>query len=616
MMPNSPIGPDVLRLLSLCDLFSNLDASVLEPSELEALLSEVSIVNLRRGEVLLKQGDPPDCMYTVIKGRLHVYIEGPDGEHNLVGELRSGETVGELGLIDGSARMATVIAIRDSELMKISEGGFRRLVRSNSESLVRIARAEAERMRTMGHNRAPALAMRTIAVIGAGRESEFERFTAELCAGLAEVGSVLHLNKPHFEQLFGRPFDATEGIGSWLGELENAYRFVVCEAEPEPTAWTVHSVREADRILAVGKASGHPELSATETVVFEQFQPGRMPSIELVLLHESARGFFPGVSKWLASRSVLRHHHVRSGVAGDVRRVARLLSGSAIGLALGGGGARGFAHIGVLQALDEADIPIDLVGGVSMGSIISALYAVGNDSQDIIRVFKQEWKGKLSSDVTIPLVALTTGRRLRRALRSVFGEIKIEELGLNYFCTSCNLSKGEMVIHRTGSVADALYASSAIPGILPPHLFAGELFIDGGILNNQPGDVLKKLCGGSIIVSNVSPRSQDAVDPGLVEMPSPWRILRSRWNPFERSIKVPTISETIMRSMTIASESKSREVEQMADFYLRPPVEEFRLEDFSRIQDLTEVGFKHTVDQIRLWKENGRLLPRMMATVA
>jgi len=616
MTPNSPIRSDVVRLLSSCDVFSNLDASALGPSELEALISEVAMVSLRRGDVLVNQGDPADCMYTVIKGRLHVFIEGSDGERNLVGELRSGDTVGELGLIDGSARMATVIAIRDSELVKVSEAGFKRLVRSNPESLIRIARAEAARMRIMGQHRAPAPAVRTVAVIGAGGDAEIERFTAELCTALAEAGSFLHLNKARFEQLFGRSFDATESIGSWLGELENTYQFVVFEAEPGPTEWTVHSLREADRILAVGKASGSPELSTTEKSALQQCQPGSMPLMELVLLHESAGRVFPGTSKWLARRSVLRHHHVRSGVAGDVRRVARLVSGSAIGLALGGGGARGFAHIGVLQALDEAGIPIDMVGGVSMGSIISALYAVGNRSQDIIRVFKEEWKRNLSSDMTIPVVALTSGRRLRRALRSVFGETKIEDLGLNYFCTCCNLSKGEMMIHRTGSVADALYASSAIPGILPPHSLAGELLIDGGILNNQPGDVLKKLCGGSIIVCNVSPRREATVDPGLSEMPSAWRILRSRWNPLERKIKVPMISETIMRSMMIASERKSREVEQMADFYLRPPVEDFGLNDFSRIQDLAEVGFKHTADQIRLWKEKGRLFPRAIATVA
>ena len=605
MTPDRADGLQALNLLALCDLFSHIDSSALDPLELETLMPEVAVVHLRRGEVLVREGDPADCMYAVIKGRLHVFVSGQDGEQNLVGELRSGETVGELGLIDGNPRMATVIAARDSELVRVSDTAFDRLVRSNPNSLIKIVRAEAVRMRSMGQRRFPFAGVRTITVMGAGPGAGVDRFTASMCTALGEIGSVLHLTRSRFEELFHKSFEAEEGIAGWLNELEGAYRFVVCEAEPGPSPWTMHCLRQADRILAVGEASGSPSLSATEQMVLEECKAGRMAEVELVLLHEKDGHVFPGASRWLAPRLLLRHHHVRLHHPEDTGRVARLLTGRAIGLTLGGGGARGFAHIGVLRAMQEMSIPIDMICGVSMGSIISALYAMGHKWQDLIRLTKREMTAKMTSDFTLPIVALSTGRRFRRVLDSFFSEIAIEDLGINYFCTSCNLSTSEIVIHRKGSLANAVHASNAIPVVLPPFLSGGQMLIDGGVLNNQPGDILKKLCGGMVIVTNVSPRREVIVDSSFLEMPSAWRILRSRMNPFEPAIKVPGISVTMMRTLMVASERKSREVERMADFYLRPPIDRFRLDDFARLEEIAEAGYEYACEQIRAWKQNG-----------
>ncbi len=605
MTPDRADGARALSLLSLCELFSHIDASALDPAELQTLMPEVAAVQLRRGEVLVREGDPADCMYAVIKGRLHVFVSGQDGEQNLVGELRSGETVGELGLIDGSPRMATVIAVRDSELVRVSDAGFDRLVRSNPNSLVKIVRAEAVRMRSMGQRRFPFAGVRTITVMGAGQGAGFDRFAASLCAALGEAGSVLHLTKSRFEEIFHKTFESEEGVAGWLNELEGAYRFVVCEAEAEPSAWTMHCLRQADRILAVSEASGSPSLSTTEQMVRDECKAGRMAEVELVLLHKKDGRVYPGASRWLAPRLLARHHHVRVRLQEDVGRVARLLAGRSIGLTLGGGGARGFAHIGVLRAMEEMGVPIDMICGVSMGSIISALYAMGHEWQDLIRLTKREMTAKMTSDFTLPIVALSSGRRFRRVLDSFFGDIAIEDLGLNFFCTSCNLSTSEIVIHRKGSLADAVHASNAIPVVLPPVLSSGQMLIDGGVLNNQPGDVLKKLYGGMVIVTNVSPRREVTVDSSFAEMPSAWRILRSRMNPFEPPIKVPGISVTMMRTLMVASERKSREVERMADYYLRPPIDRFRLDDFARIEEIAEVGYRYACEQIREWKQNG-----------
>ena len=222
------------------------------------------------------------------------------------------------------------------------------------------------------------------------------------------------------------------------------------------------------------------------------------------------------------------------------------------------------------------------------------------------RLAKRELTKKLASDITLPIVALSTGRKFRRTLQDLFREHAIEDLRLDYFCSSCNLSTAETVIHRTGLLSKAVHASNAIPVVFPPVLSGGHLLIDGGVLNNQPGDIMKELCGGSVIVNNVSPRKDSTVDASFTEMPSAWRILRSWINPFEPTIRVPGIAATMIRTLTVASERKSREVERMSDFYLRPPLDRFRLDDYGCLEEIVEIGYEYAREEIRGWKESGR----------
>ena len=97
------------------------------------------------------------------------------------------------------------------------------------------------------------------------------------------------------------------------------------------------------------------------------------------------------------------------------------------------------------------------------------------------------------------------------------------------------------------------------------------------------------------------------MDESFTEMPSAWTVLRSRLNPFEKTIRVPGIPATLLRTMSVASERKSREVEQDAEFCLRPPVDRFRVDDRSKIEEIAEVGYEYTREEIRTWKESNRL---------
>nr|UXE44879.1 putative NTE family protein [uncultured bacterium] len=582
-------------LLSLCRLFADAD-----PEALGEVASELQLVSLIRGELLIRQGDPADCMYAIVSGRLELTALADDGVEKYLGELGSGETVGETDLVDRQPRMSNARAIRDTQLVRISPRGFERLVREHVEALNKIATILAGRMRAMVSRKQRVPVLRTIAILGAGESASFSEFTTGLCEALSTFGPVLHLNEQRFERMFGRPFDANSEIVPWLSELEQDYRFVVFEA--------LCSVRHADRVLLVGRAEASTALNAAEQLLLQESAARPSAPLELVLIHEPSGHSFPGTAKWLAARPVVRHHHVRSRVREDLGRLARILAGCSIGLTLGGGGARGFAHIGVIRALEEARIPIDMICGVSMGAIIAGQYAMGWDWPTMIRSNKRLLADKwLKADIAIPLFSLSSGRRFRNALKTCFGEVEIEDLWLNYFCTSCNLSSSQLVVHRRGRLWWSVNASNAIPGLLPPVLHGGQLLIDGGVLNNQPGDLLKEVCGGPVIVSTVSPRTDLAMDESFTEMPSAWRVLRSRLNPFETTIKVPGIPATLMRTLSVASRRKSLEVEQDADLCLHPPVECFGVDDRSKIEEIAEVGYEYTTKEIQIWKQNNRL---------
>lgn len=602
MKPDSTEPSAVLTLLSLCELFSEIDFT-----DEEALAAEMKIVRLRGGEVLMEEGEPANSMYAVVSGRVRLFVKGRNGDPESLGEIGRAETVGEFDLIGAGARLTTARAVRETEVVSVSREAFLQLLERHPDMRSRLLSALAGRLRTVIRRDIPPPEVRTIAVIGAGEHPPVASFTTSLAEALGRFGEVLHMDQPRFRGLFGggSEFDNRQNNATWLAELEHTYRFIVYEAGAAASPWAAHCVQQADCVIAVGRASSPPVLSPAEKLI-DADPHTRGLHRELVLLHEDGVRVSAGTSSWFDSRPISRHHHVGAQSERDMERLARILAGRAIGLALGGGGARGFAHIGVIRAIEEAGIPVDMVGGVSMGSIIAAQHALGYDWQAMVRMNRKEIRN-LGYDVTLPLLSISSGRRFRRALRTFFGDTRIEDLWLNYTCLSANLSTSELAIHQRGSLRKYVAASNAVPGVLPPVVDSGSVLVDGGIINNQGGDVLKTMCGGSVIVSNVSPRREMSVDPAVTEMPSAWKVLWKQINPFSAPAKVPNITAMMMRTLMVASEKKSREVERAADFYLRPPIDRFRLTDYSKVEEIAEVGYRYTVREVARWRADGRI---------
>ena len=184
-----------------------------------------------------------------------------------------------------------------------------------------------------------------------------------------------------------------------------------------------------------------------------------------------------------------------------------------IGYALGGGGARGLSHIGVLKVLDENGIFPDIIAGTSIGAMVGALYAGGYKPSEIERlVLELDWKKLIRlADMTLPLSGLLQGKRIVSLLRSILGDLTFPQLRYAFACVATDIINGEQVVLRNGSLIDAVRASISIPGIFTPVAIKGRYLVDGSLINVVPVNVCREMGAGYVIGVNVVPDPRKAI---------------------------------------------------------------------------------------------------------
>jgi NTE family protein/lysophospholipid hydrolase len=277
-----------------------------------------------------------------------------------------------------------------------------------------------------------------------------------------------------------------------------------------------------------------------------------------------------------------------------------MITGTGCGLVLGGGGARGLAHLGVMRALEEAGVPIDVVGGTSMGAIMAGLCARGmDDAERVRRVRAIARNGRRLVTPTLPLLALSAGRYLDRILTENLTPTPIEDLPLRFYCVSANLTRAEEVVHERGPLWSAVRASLALPGIFPPVYAAGDLLIDGGAMNNLPADVMRGRIGsGTIVAVDVSPEVEPLTAAPFESGLSGWQVLARRLNPFATPQPVPGIAEILSRSTGLSQVRSRRVLDDGVDLLLRPPVAGFGVLDFKGGIALFDTGYRYAVEAL------------------
>ncbi|KAG0055666.1 phosphatidylcholine and lysophosphatidylcholine phospholipase [Gryganskiella cystojenkinii] len=629
-------------------------------------------MQVNASQVLHRQGDDCDSIYIVLNGRLRTIIENEPGKIEILGEFSQGESVGELEVLMGTPFPSTLHAIRDTEVARMPKSLFNTLALRHPEITIRISRLIAQRasdaMKSGPHPKAGGVTpdsainnsnLRTIGIIPVSSSVPVAEFADRLKAALISIGSSSTLlNHSTVMSLLGKHAFTKIGklkLDNWLNEQEETAQIVLYLADGGLTSpWTQTCIRQADCILLVGHGDEDPAIGDYERLLVSMKTTARK---ELVLLHAN-RHCAPGsTAAWLKSRTwVHAHHHIQmafkaptmlsdqarkktimnlkdhlekfythirhnnaqkspafNGNRSDFARLARRLTGRTVGLVLGGGGARGIAHIGVIKALEEAGVPIDIVGGTSMGAFIGGLYARESDNVAIFgraKMFagRMAAKWRMVADFTYPVTSWTTGHAFNRGIWKCFSDTQIQDMWLSYYCNTTNITFSRMEIHQAGYAWRYIRASMSLSGFLPPLCDNGHMLVDGGYMDNLPVEFMKSLGANTIFAVDVG-SDDDTTLQYYGDSLSGWLVLLNRWNPFSNVYRqIPNLADLQSRLAYVSSVKQLEAAKATPGmFYFKPPVQEFGTLEFGRFLEICEVGYEYGKEMLKQWNKEGRL---------
>uniref|UniRef100_A0A1A8C2H2 lysophospholipase n=2 Tax=Nothobranchius kadleci TaxID=1051664 RepID=A0A1A8C2H2_NOTKA len=608
------------------------------------------------GRAVYRQGDKSDSTFIVLSGRLRSVIMKDNGKKEMIGEYGRGDLIGVVETLTHQNRATTVHAVRDSELAKLPEGALSSIKRKFPQVVTRLIHllgqkilqqvnvplsARSLALHTPGSkwdagNQASNLS--TVTVLPVSEEVPLTAFTLELQHALLAIGPTLLLTSDIIKQRLGAAaLDSVHEyrLSSWLGQQEDLHRIVLYQTDYSLTPWTQRCIRQADCIIIVGVGEQDPAVGELERMLEGSAVRAQK---QLVLLHRED-GLPPqGTVHWLNMRSwISRHLHLScprrvfskrslpkllelyqrvfekpADRHSDFSRLARILTGNAIALILGGGGARGCSQVGILRALCESGIPVDLIGGTSIGSLMGALYAEDR-SHTRMRIRAREWAMEMTSkfrkalDFTYPWASMFTGAAFNSSISNVFKSKQIEDLWITYFNITTDITASAMRVHTDGSLWRYVRASMSLSGYLPPLCDPkdGHLLMDGGYINNLPADVARSMGAKVVIAIDVGSRDETNLT-NYGDSLSGWWVLWKRFNPLAEKVKVLNMAEIQSRLAYVCCVRHLESVKN-SDYceYIRPPIDRYRTLEFDKFDEIAEVGYQHGKTVFDVWSRSG-----------
>ncbi|XP_004574259.1 patatin-like phospholipase domain-containing protein 7 isoform X1 [Maylandia zebra] len=611
------------------------------------------------GRAVYRQGDKSDSTFIVLSGRLRSVIAKDDGKKELAGEYGRGDLIGVVEALTHMNRATTVHAVRDSELAKLPEGALNSIKRRYPQVVTRLIHLLGQKIlgnmqqvtgplaaRSLGLHTPtskwdagnPVSNLSTVAILPVSEEVPLTAFTLELQHALCGIGPTLLLTSDNIKQRLGSAaLDSVHEyrLSSWLGQQEDIHRIVLYQSDPSLTPWTQRCIRQADCIIIVGLGEQEPTVGELERMLESSAVRAQK---QLVLLHREDGPPPRGTAEWLNMRSwISRHHHLccprrvfsRRSLPklrelyqrvfekcpdrhSDFSRLARILTGNSIALVLGGGGARGCSQVGILRALNEAGIPVDMVGGTSIGSFMGALYAE-EKSISRMRVRAHEWAMGMTSyfkkilDLTYPVTSMFSGASFNSSISSVFKNKQIEDLWLPYFNITTDITASAMRVHTDGSLWRYVRASMSLSGYLPPLCDPkdGHLLMDGGYINNLPADVARSMGAKVVIAIDVGSRDETNLT-NYGDYLNGWWLLWKRFNPLAEKVKVLNMAEIQTRLAYVCC-VRQLELVKDSDYceYIRPPIDRYGTLEFGKFDEIAEVGYQHGKTLFDVWQRSG-----------
>lgn len=586
-MNKAPVsGPNLARHA----LFDGVSVAALDALEAVSRLKSVA-----GGETLVAQGDDADALYFVESGRFRVVVN----KVHIVAHIEAGEAIGELAFFAGGKRTADVIATRDSAVLKVSREAFDTIAKDHPELTQAMLKLVSERL-VVATSRAGSVLSNTprvIALVPAGTSQLPDGFLARLTtafeATITDGTPVIAVDQGTNEASDGAAYQA------WLAEQEAKGAYVLIDGSGSEE-WGEQVCRNADALVMVGRPGrAEPEPNATEQRAMRWIAP---PQRTLLLVREKADKTITKSAAWIDPRAPKLHHHVALDDDADFAKVARFLTGRAVGLVLAGGGALGCAHLGVIQALRNANVPIDFIGGASAGAAMGGAIARGMSVEETLDQMEAMFiKAKAMRRLTLPLYSLLDPTVFDAELRQRYGTKDIADQPIAFFGVSTNLSTNGLHVHRRGPLWECVRASGSLPTILPPFIDSeGNILVDGGVLDNVPVKVMHELkTGPNIVVSLGDPDEVWRTDVAYDDIRGRWTLMRDVMLRRKREAEFPSIVEIMSRSMVVASRMASKEMLGDDDILVNPPIiPDMQILDWHLGRELAEMASDYITSQV------------------
>jgi NTE family protein len=565
----APTPQTAEELLSEVTLFATLPATILG-----SLARRCMTVRLASGEWLFRHEDPADAMYVLQTGRLEVMGELVGRPEHVVRELGVGSVVGELALLSHAHRNASIRVRRDAVLLRLAQEDFDALMLEAPTFAQTVARVLGRQLQASHRPEAQARqSATTVAVVSLSKASS--AIEMALVSELQTLSRVAWLDQARAGELISGA-DLGTGLAQVLDHLERDHELVLLLASSVSGEWASACIRQADRVLALIEDGGDSA----------QAPSPHLRGCDAVLLD---RGDRPAVRSLLDALAPRSTHRIRDDArrTDDVARLARRLAGRSVGLVLSGGGARGFAHVGVIEELLAAGVTIDRVGGASMGAFVGGLLAMGMDAAAIDAHCYEEWvRRNPLADYRLPRTSLIRGARAWAMVERTLPGL-IEDLPHSFYCVSTDIIAAELVVHRRGELAPAVAASMCLPGVVPPVHIGNRLLVDGGLLDNLPVATMAEEAEGPIIACDVTEPEQRSLAAG--ETPP-----------------TPGLIDTLARVMMLSTTDTLEHARRYADLVITPEHESIGRLEFHSLDRMRESGRRAALAALesapgRLW---------------
>lgn len=576
-----------------------------EPATVQEIVDRIEWRRLAAGDVLFEQGDPSDAAFFVVAGRVRVTMQHADGRLEPLVELGRGAVVGELGLLDRSARSATVRAVRDTTLARFGADVFEEMVTRSPGLMLHVTRQLLPRV-LRGAAR-PSARPSTVA-IAVTAPADPGPIVEGMVRAVARFGTVRHLSSDLVDALLHRPGIAqvpsddagVPRLSEFMHEADVGNDMLVLEADRQLTGWTLRALHQADRVVVVCSPRPSADERRSLRAIVDAAAGLEHTTVMLAVLHPAGGDLPRGTAALMRDLGIDEVVHIRTGSDADLARLGRLATGRGVGLVLSGGGARGFAHLGAYRALVESGVPIDALAGCSMGATIAGGIAMGTPDEELVPLVERQFHRLL--DYTLPVVSLMKGERISASIREGFGDLDVEDFVLPYYCVSTNITRSQLEVHRRGNAALAIRASVAIPGILPPVPWGDDLLVDGGVLDNMPFTPMRNDGRiGTVIAVDVAPTRGPRSKGDYGTSVSGVRALTSR---MRRGGNVyPSVSAVLLRSMLVGAMHNQRAALTggAVDLLLRLDLPGVGLLDFGRVAEVEARGYASAAPAVREW---------------